>query len=163
MGILSLSLLVLGIISVASTSSSAKWVAGGITVFWLFTYSITIGPVTYTIVSETSAINVRAKTVCLARCSYALMNIVCSTLESYMMNPTAWAWSGKTAFFWFATSFCTFVWAFFRLPEAKDRTYEELDLLFTKGVSSRKFSSYKIDAYASDGSQTEIITEYEKH
>ncbi|KAG9717325.1 hypothetical protein KCU73_g15406, partial [Aureobasidium melanogenum] len=89
------------------------------------------------------------------------MNIVCSTLESYFMNPTEWNLKGKTAFFWFATSFCTFVWAYFRLPEAKDRTYEEMDLLFTKGVSARQFAEFKIDAYAGAAldSKTEILYE----
>ena len=28
------------------------------------------------------------------------------------------------------------------------RTYEELDIMFAKGVSARKFSTYQIDAYA---------------
>jgi hypothetical protein len=31
-----------------------------------------------------------------------------------------------------------FAWSFFRLPEAKGRTYEELDLLFQKKVPARK-------------------------
>ncbi|KAG9671051.1 putative sugar transporter, partial [Aureobasidium melanogenum] len=161
MGVLCTLLLVIGIVSTASKSDDVKWVAGALTVVWLFTYSLSVGPVAYTIVSETSAIRVRAKTVCLARNSYALMNIVCSTLESYFMNPTEWNLKGKTAFFWFATSFCTFVWAYFRLPEAKDRTYEEMDLLFTKGVSARQFAHFKIDAYAGAGldSKTEILYE----
>lgn len=40
------------------------------------------------------------------------------------------------------------VWAFFRLPEPKGRTYEELDILFAKGVSARKFAKSEVDAYA---------------
>lgn len=39
-------------------------------------------------------------------------------------------------------------WAFFRLPEPKGRTYEELDILFANGVSARKFSKTDVDAYA---------------
>jgi SP family general alpha glucoside:H+ symporter-like MFS transporter len=39
----------------------------------------------------------------------------------------------------------TTVWGFFRLPETKDRTYYELDVMFQKGISARKFSKYKID------------------
>ena len=165
MGVLCITLLIIGIVSSASTSDNAKWVGGAFCVFWLFIYSLTVGPVAYTIVSETSAIRVRAKTVCLARNSYALMNIVCSTLETYFMNPTEWNLKGKTAFFWFAASLCTFVWAYFRLPEAKDRSYEELDLLFTKGVDARKFAKFQIDAYAGAAdSKTEILTDYdEKH
>lgn len=82
MGVLCTLLLIIGIVSTASKSDDVKWVAGALTVVWLFTYSLSVGPVAYTIVSETSAIRVRAKTVCLARNAYALMNIVCSTVRS---------------------------------------------------------------------------------
>lgn len=160
MGILSCLLLIIGIISVSSHAQGAKWAAGALCLCWLLTYSLTVGPIAYTIVSETSAIRLRAKSVCLARNAYCIMNIVSSTLETYFMNPTEWDLKGKTAFFWFATSACTFVWAYFRLPEARGRTYEEMDLLFKKGVDARKFSSYQIDAYAGSGdSKLEILRE----
>jgi SP family general alpha glucoside:H+ symporter-like MFS transporter len=45
------------------------------------------------------------------------------------------------------TALLTFIWAYFRLPETKGRTYEELDILFAKKVSARKFASEKVDAY----------------
>lgn len=45
----------------------------------------------------------------------------------------------KTAFFWGTASVFTIIWAYFRLPETKDRTFEELDILFEKRVSARHF------------------------
>jgi len=51
-------------------------------------------------------------------------------------------------FFWAATAFIIMVWTFFRLPEVKGRTYEELDILFEDRVSARKFSKTHVDAYA---------------
>lgn len=51
-------------------------------------------------------------------------------------------------FFWAGTSAVVAVWAYFRLPEPKGRTYEELDILFAKGVSARKFAKAEVDAYA---------------
>jgi len=89
MGVLCILLLIIGIVSVASTSDGAKWVAGALTVVWLLTYSLTVGPVAYTIVSETSAIRVRAKTVCLARNAYALMNIICSTVSPHVPSESS--------------------------------------------------------------------------
>ena len=61
-----------------------------------------------------------------------------------MMNPTKWNWKGKTAFFWAISSILKNTWAFFRLPETKDRTFEELDVhVFEKDpgeeVLSRKY------------------------
>jgi len=51
-------------------------------------------------------------------------------------------------FFWAATAFIIMVWAYFRLPEVKGRTYEELDILFEDRVSARKFSKTYVDAYS---------------
>lgn len=39
------------------------------------------------------------------------------------------------------------VWTFFRLPEPKGRTYGELDVLFEKGISARKFGSTEVDVF----------------
>ena len=44
--------------------------------------------------------------------------------------------------------FCAWTW--FRLPETKNKTYEELDILFVNGVKARDFAKYKVDAYAHD-------------
>lgn len=143
-------LLIVGIIAASTTHGPGLWVQAGFTVFWLFVYSLTVGPLAYAIISETSAIRLRAQTVCLARNSYNITNIISNVLEPYMINPTEWNWKGKTAFFWAGTAAITTVWAYFRLPEARGRTYEELDILFAKKVSARRFASYKIDAYAID-------------
>lgn len=37
------------------------------------------------------------------------------------------------------------IWTFFRLPETKGRSFRELDVLFERGVSARKFSSTRVD------------------
>lgn len=65
-----------------------------------------------------------------------------------MVNPGNANWQGKSALFWAGTSAIFFVWTYFRLPETKDRSYEELNILFQEGVSARRFSKVKVDAYA---------------
>ena len=65
-----------------------------------------------------------------------------------MMNPVEWNLLGKTGFFWGGTAFCIFVWSYFRLPEVKGRTYEELDILFMNEVPARKFATTHVDPYA---------------
>lgn len=37
------------------------------------------------------------------------------------------------------------VWAFFRVPETKDRTFGEVDILFDHGVNARKFRKVEVD------------------
>ena len=52
---------------------------------------------------------------------------------------------GKAAFPAAVFNTLLFVWAFFRLPEAKNKTYAELDDLFEKRVPAREFSKYTYD------------------
>lgn len=75
------------------------------------------------------------------------------------MNPTAWVspipmiespadnkdWKGKAGFFWGATSLAVLVWAYFRLPECKGRSYRGLDVLFERRVPANKFASEIVD------------------
>jgi SP family general alpha glucoside:H+ symporter-like MFS transporter len=113
---------------------------------WLGVYSMTAGPIVYTIVAEIGATRLRSKTVVLGRSTYYVGNIIGGVMEPYMMNPTAWNWKGKTAFFWGTLSLLTTIWAYFRLPETKDRTFEELDILFIRGVKSRHFAEVNMDS-----------------
>ena len=41
----------------------------------------------------------------------------------------------------------TLIWAYFRLPETKGRTFGEIDMLFAEKVSARKFKNYKAELY----------------
>jgi len=76
------------------------------------------------------------------------------------MNPTAWAriftafkgpklikqdWKGKAGFFWGASSLMILIWAYFRLPECKGRSYRELDILFERRTPAKKFRSEIVD------------------
>lgn len=40
-----------------------------------------------------------------------------------------------------------FVWSYFRLPETWNRSYHELDILFAKKVSARKFATTVVDPF----------------
>ncbi|KAK8216653.1 MFS alpha-glucoside transporter-like protein [Phyllosticta capitalensis] len=136
-----------GFVEVGTEDKAGKFGMGGLVVLWLFTYYMTIGPICYAIISETSSTRLRTKSVCLARIAYYIVAIACGTAEPYMVNPTEFNLKGKTAFVWATTgSFCC-IWAYFRLPETMGRTYEELDIMFARKLSARKFSKYQVDAY----------------
>jgi len=83
----------------------------------------------------------------LARTSYQLINIVSQVLQAYTVNPAEWNMKGKTGFLWGGTALVMFIWAFFRLPEIKGRTYEELDILFLQRIPARQFSKTHVDPY----------------
>ena len=65
------------------------------------------------------------------------------------------------AFFWAGSAALFAVWTYFRLPEAKGRTYTELDMLFAAKVPARKFRTTEVDAFGSDEFET-VKTKAEK-
>ncbi|KAJ5519231.1 Major facilitator superfamily domain general substrate transporter [Penicillium expansum] len=146
---------VLGSLSFApGDNNAAKWAIGVMLIIFTFCYDISVGPVTYSLVSELSSTRLKAKTIVLARCLYNISNIVVNVLTNYQLNSTAWDWGARCAYFWAGTCLASLVWAFFRLPEPKGRTYEELDLLFERGVPARKFATTVVDPY--EGEATEV-------
>ncbi|KAK5172276.1 uncharacterized protein LTR77_003914 [Saxophila tyrrhenica] len=131
----------------APNAQDSLWVQVSFMMLWQAIYSLSVGPIGYAIVSETSAVQLRPQTVVLARNSYNVVYIICGILNPYMINPTEWNLQGKTAFVWASTASLMVVWIFFRLPETKDRTYEELDVLFSHKIPARGFKKAKVDAY----------------
>ncbi|KAH8901621.1 sugar transporter [Thozetella sp. PMI_491] len=149
LGLLTLILLLVGFISVGAPDSTAgNYAQASMMLLWLLVYYMTVGPICYAIISEVSSTRLRNKTVCLSRIAYYIAQIICNVVNPYMLNPTAGNWRGKTGFFWGAWAFLFMVWTWFRLPETKDKTYEELDILFARHVKAREFSLYRVDAYA---------------
>ena len=74
-----------------------------------------------------------------------------------MLNPSAWNWEAKAGFFWAATTSLCLTWAYFRLPEAKGRTYAELDVLFERQVPARKFKDTTVDLFQGLHQATELV------
>ncbi|KAJ6177935.1 hypothetical protein N7519_008396 [Penicillium mononematosum] len=134
-------------------NNAAKWAIGVMLIIFTFCYDISVGPVTYSLVSELSSTRLKAKTIVLARCLYNISNIVVNVLTNYQLNSTAWNWGARCAYFWAGTCLASLVWAFFRLPEPKGRTYEELDLLFERGVPARKFATTVVDPYEGEAAE----------
>jgi SP family general alpha glucoside:H+ symporter-like MFS transporter len=56
-----------------------------------------------------------------------------------MLNTTGWDLAGKCGYVWGGTGTVTWVLAYFFLPELKDRSYREADILFHRKVDARKF------------------------
>lgn len=50
-------------------------------------------------------------------------------------------------FFWAGAALLSIIYTFFRVPEPSGRTFAELDILFERGVSARKFKSTSVDAF----------------
>lgn len=143
--ILVLVLFLIGVLAVpAEHNDKVRWAQAGLTMIWVAVYALTIGPLAFTIASEMSSTRLRAQSISLARNAYNIASLISNIVEPYLINPTEANLKGKTAFIWFATALPTCIWALFRLPEGKGRTYAELDLLFEKRIPAHKFASYDI-------------------
>lgn len=143
-------LMIIGGLGIPALSSSVGWASGALLLILTFTYDITVGPVCYSLVAELPSTRLRIKTVVLSRNFYNVAGIIIGVLQPRFMNPTAWNWRGKTAFFWGGLNLLGLIWTYFRLPEPKGLTYAELDVLFENGVSARKFRTVEVDPYRSD-------------
>lgn len=74
-------LCVIGIISVVTNSTAGLWVQAALCLVWQLVYSLTLGPITYSIIAETSAMHLRAKTVVLARNTYNVVTVASLVIE----------------------------------------------------------------------------------
>lgn len=141
-------LLIIGCLGLINkTNTAAQWAIGSMLLAYTFIYDASVGPVCYSLVSELSSSRLRQKTIVIARNVYNLGGIINNFLTPNMLNPSAWNWGAKSGFFWAGMCFTCILWCFFRLPEPKDRTYGELDILFKHKVPARKFVSTPVDTF----------------
>jgi SP family general alpha glucoside:H+ symporter-like MFS transporter len=136
-------------LSFAGTNASV-WAIAGMLIVFTFTYDFTVGPVTYSLVSELSSTRLKAKTIVLARAAYNASNIFVNVMTNYQLSSAAWDWGARTAFFWAGTCLLSCVWVYFRLPEPKGRTYAELDMLFEKRVPARQFAKTEVNPFTAE-------------
>jgi SP family general alpha glucoside:H+ symporter-like MFS transporter len=103
-----------------------------------------VGPVAYAIFCEVSATRVRSKTIAVATAVQALVGIVMTVAIPYLINPDQANLKGKLGFFFGGLSLPCLAWCWYRVPEMKGRTYEELDIMFEREVPTREFGGYVI-------------------
>lgn len=137
---------------------AAKWAIGSMLIIFTFVYDLTVGPVCYSLVAEMSSTRLKAKTIVIARNFYNVGGIVVNVLTNYQLTPApeGWGWGAKAAFFWIGTCSACIVWIYFRLPEPKGRTYGELDILFERKISARKFATTVIGLSDAGGKEVEV-------
>jgi len=138
-GLIFIILIIGGSVGTQPQTAWVSWTLGSLVILLTFVYDTTIGPVCYSLVAEIPSTRLRVKTVVLARVAYNIVGLISNVLMPKMLNPTAWNWRGKTCYLWAGTCLLCYIWCYYRLPEPKGLTYLELDLLFEKKVTARKF------------------------
>ncbi|KAJ6442365.1 maltose permease [Purpureocillium lavendulum] len=146
-------LFVIGFLGIPKGNKGAVWALASLMDIWTFIYQMTVGPICFVIISEISATRLRERTIAVATAVQALASIVFTVAMPYMLNSDEANWGGKTGFLFGGISLLCLVWCFYRLPESRGRTYEELDILFQRQIPARKFKDYDLVAEADAGEQ----------
>jgi SP family general alpha glucoside:H+ symporter-like MFS transporter len=127
------------------TNDVYRWTQSTLLIVLSFVWQMTLGPLTYVVVCETPSTKLRSKTIAIATAIDALTGLVTTVIGPYLLNPGAAGAGAKIEFLYGGISVFSLTWCYFRLPETKSRTYEELDLMFEKRVPARKFKNYVIE------------------
>ncbi|KAK5120671.1 hypothetical protein LTR85_006029 [Meristemomyces frigidus] len=148
LAILVILLLIIGILDCVpgyTSNTGVIWAQSSLMLIWNFCYDLSVGPVCFVILCEVSATKIRSKTIAVATAVQALLGIVMTVAIPYMINPDQGNLRGKIGFFYGGLSAIGLIWAWFRVPETKGRTYEELDIMFSRGVRTRQFGDYHVE------------------
>ncbi|KAJ5690734.1 hypothetical protein N7462_005126 [Penicillium macrosclerotiorum] len=138
-------MLLLGFLALAHQTTGLGYGQAVMFLVWYCTYQLTIGPTAFIVVGEISSTRLRSKTISLARNAYNVANIFSATVAPYTLNPTEGNLKGKAGFLAAAFSLLCLLWGYFRIPESKGRTYEELDILFSRNLKAREFKNASVD------------------
>jgi SP family general alpha glucoside:H+ symporter-like MFS transporter len=146
-----------GLGCVPGENKGASLAVGIVMVVQTLINMIGVGPVCYPIVAETPSGKLRYKTIVIGRVVYNITGIFNNTVTPRMLQD--WNWAAKSAFFYAGTNLLCLIWCWFRLPETKDRSFGEIDLLFVRTcaertdiqenkVPARQFKHTDIDQFA---------------
>ncbi|KAK2602026.1 hypothetical protein QQS21_004453 [Conoideocrella luteorostrata] len=150
-------LFTIGVLNVWTKQDGFGLTQAALTLVWTFVFQLSAGQLGWAVPAEVGSTRLRQKTICLARNSYYVISVISQVLQPYFMNPEQWNLKGYTGFFWGSTAFLTFTWAWFRLPETKGRSYEELDWLFAKKTPTRAFAKAHVDVYEGEAAQKAAV------
>lgn len=137
-------LLVIGFLSINQSSKPIIWAQASLMDIWTFCYQMTVGPICFVLISEISSTRLRGRTIAIATAVQAVASIIFTVAIPYMLAPNEANWKGRAGYLFGGISAICLAWCYFRLPESRKRTFEEIDILFEKKVSARKFSTYNL-------------------
>ncbi|KAG6000081.1 hypothetical protein E4U43_001714 [Claviceps pusilla] len=141
-------LFIIGFLSIPKHNKGAIWAMASLMDFWTFIYQMSVGPICFVVISEISATRLRERTIAIATAVQAGASIAFTVAMPYMLNSNEADWGGKAGFLFGAISIMCLIWCYFRLPESRNRTYEELDILFQRRIPARRFDKYDLLAEA---------------
>lgn len=122
-----------------STSGPLSWGLSAASVAFAFIFNLTLAPVSFTIVGETPSSRLKTATNGAGRGSFMALNMLNGIMLQYFLTspPQGLGIGPRVSVLWTCTASVCWAWAWFRLPEMKNRTPAEIDILFEKKVPAR--------------------------
>lgn len=132
-------LFLIGILATVSVNG-AIWGQVACMALWSFVYQGTIGSVAWPIAAENATSRLRAPTQSLATIMNGLSSCIWSFALPYAINPDQGNLGGKIAFVFGAVLVVASAFIYLMYPETKNRTYIEIDELWSRGIAPRHFA-----------------------
>ncbi|KAL4950220.1 general substrate transporter [Aspergillus filifer] len=142
---LAVALFAIGAVDLAPRETSATWAQCGLMLLCTFIYDLSLGPFCYVLLTEVSSARLRGFTIALSTVACFVWSVVFAVAIPYAMNEDQGDWRGKMGFLFSGLAALSAIYCWFCLPETRGRTFEELDVLFERGVSAREFGKVKVD------------------
>jgi sugar porter (SP) family MFS transporter len=105
---------------------------------WFFCFQVTWGPLSWVLTAEVPPSQVREKTVALCGMSAYLTGLVIVFVNPFTQADIG----GQVAFIYGGLSILAFLFAWFFVPELKQRSLEQIDEMFQDKVPTRAFKSH---------------------
>ncbi|OKL61906.1 hypothetical protein UA08_02624 [Talaromyces atroroseus] len=118
-------------------------------------------PLNYIITTELPASRLRDKTQRVASIVNIATNFVFSFSTPYLLNAPYADLQSKVGFIFGSLAVCSFIFAYFCIPEMKGRSLEEINQMFQDGVSIRDFKNCQHSAKYVEG-ETDSKTDVAK-
>ena len=138
-------LIVLGIAGSCGGGHAASNAQASLGLIVSVLFTLGPAPASWVIIGETSSVRLRPLTTGIGRGAYYLVNIPCIFLASYMLNTDKWNLGAKSGYVWAATALICSIMSWIWIPEMKNRSFREIDILFQRRVQARKWKHTEVD------------------
>jgi hypothetical protein len=132
---------------IPSHPQGALYIQATLLILANFIYDLSTGPMCFVILCEVPSARLRGITIAISNILVNATSVLCAVSIPFALNKDMANWGGKIGFVFAATGVLCTIWCYFCLPESKGRTFEELDTMFEREVSSRGFAEYDVHGF----------------